>query len=63
MSTMLYCFRQALSNLRKNLLFSVASTVTIAACIFLFCMCYCIVMNVQHITYTAETTIGISVFF
>lgn len=63
MSTIIYCFRQGISNLRKNLLFSVASTVTIAACIFLFCLFYSIVMNVQHITYTAETTIGISVFF
>ncbi len=63
MSTIIYCFRQAFSNLRKNLLFSAASAVTIAACIFLFCIFYSIVMNVQHITYTAETTIGISVFF
>lgn len=63
MSTIIYCFRQALSNLKKNLLFSAASAITIAACIFLFCIFYSIVMNVQHITYTAETTIGISVFF
>ena len=63
MSTIIYCFRQALSNLKRNLLFSAASAITIAACIFLFCIFYSIVMNVQHITYTAETTIGISVFF
>ena len=63
MSTVIYCFRQGISNLKKNLLFSIASTVTIAACIFLFCLFYCLVMNVQHIAYNAETTIGISVFF
>lgn len=63
MSRIIYCFKQALSNLRRNALFSMASIITIAACIFLFCIFYSIVMNVQHITYTAETTIGISVFF
>ena len=63
MGTFLYCLRQGVSNLKKNILFSAASAVTIAACIFLFSLCYCIVVNVQHITYRAETTIGISVFF
>ena len=57
MSTVIYCFRQGISNLKKNLLFSIASTVTISACIFLFCLFYCLVMNVQHIAYNAETTI------
>ena len=63
MSTMLYCLRQGLSNLRRNFLFTAASAATIAACIFLFCLFYSIVMNVQHIAYQAETTIGITVFF
>ncbi len=63
MSTMLYCLRQGLSNLRRNILFTAASAATIAACIFLFCLFYSIVMNVQHIAYQAETTIGITVFF
>ena len=63
MSTIIYCFKQALSNLKKNFLFSAASVITIAACVFLFSVFYCIIVNVQHITYQAETTIGISVFF
>lgn len=63
MSTLLYCLRQGLSNLRRNLLFSAASAATISACIFLFCLFLSIVVNVQHIAFQAETTIGISVFF
>ncbi len=63
MSTIIYCLKQGLSNLRKNLLFSAASTITISACIFLFSLCYCIIINVQDITYRAETTIGMTVLF
>ena len=63
MGTVIYCLKQGLLNLKKNVLFSAASAVTIAACIFLFSLCYCIIVNVQHITYKAETTIGITVFF
>ncbi|MBQ9421930.1 MAG: permease-like cell division protein FtsX [Lachnospiraceae bacterium] len=63
MNTVLYCLKQGFSNLRKNILFSSASAATIAACIFLFCLFYSIVMNVQHIAWQAETTIGITVFF
>ena len=63
MSTLLYCIERGLINLRKNLLFSVASTATIAACIFLFCIFFSVFANVRNIAYQAETTIGISVFF
>ena len=63
MSTLFYCIKRGLLNLRKNWLFSIASTATIAACVFLFCLFYAVVVNVQNIAYQAETTIGISVFF
>ncbi len=63
MSTLLYCIERGLINLRKNMLFSVASTATIAACIFLFCIFFSVFANVRNIAYQAETTIGISVFF
>lgn len=36
---------------------------TISACIFLFCLFYAIVANVQHVTQVAQTTVGITVFF
>ena len=63
MSTLLYCIKRGLINLRKNLLFSIASVATIAACIFLFCLFFSCFANVRNIAYQAETTIGISVFF
>ena len=45
------------------MLFSLASVATIAACIFLFCLFYAIVGNVRRSAETAETTVGITVFF
>lgn len=63
MSTLFYCIGRGLINLKKNLLFSIASTATIAACIFLFCLFFAVFANVSNIAYQAETTIGISVFF
>lgn len=63
MSKILYCFRQGFSNLKKNFLFSAASVITIAACVLLFSIFYCLIENVRYITYRAESTIGISVFF
>ncbi len=62
-NTFWYCFRQGLKSIKRNILFSMASIATVAACIFLFSMFYSIVMNVQHITKEAETTVGITVFF
>ena len=58
-----YCIRSGFKNILHNKLFSAASTATIAACIFLFCLFFAIVTNVQHIAKTAETTVGITVFF
>lgn len=63
MSTFLYCVQRGLLNIKKNILFSVASVATVAACVFLFCLFFAVVTNVRHIAYQAETTIGISVFF
>ncbi|MDO4961061.1 MAG: permease-like cell division protein FtsX [Eubacteriales bacterium] len=63
MSTFLYCIQRGLINLKKNMLFSIASAATIAACVFLFCLFFAVVVNVRNIAYRAETTIGISVFF
>ena len=63
MSTFFYCIKQGLASLRRNWLFSMASIATVAACIFLFCMFYSIIANVRSIVYTAETTVGITVFF
>lgn len=63
MSTFFYCIKQGLVNMKRNLLFSIASIATVSACIFLFCMFYSIITNVQGVVHTAETTVGITVFF
>ncbi len=44
-------------------MFSLASVATISACIFLFCLFFALVANVQNVSKTAQTTVGITVFF
>ena len=63
MSTFFYCLKQGFSNMRRNLLFSLASIATVTACILLFCLFFSIIENVRGVIYTAETTVGITVFF
>lgn len=62
-STFLYCLKQGLNNIRKNILFSLASIATISACIFLFCLFFSIMVNVQYMIKNTESTVGITVFF
>lgn len=62
-STFWYCLKQGVINICRNIWFSLASTATISACIFLFCLFYAIIANVQNIVHRAETTVGITVFF
>lgn len=52
-----------MKNIVRNIWFSLASTATISACIFLFCLFFALVANVQHMVQKAETTVGITVFF
>lgn len=63
MSTFFYCFAQGFSNLKKNFLFTLASIITISACVLLFGIFYCLIENVRFLTYRTESTIGITVFF
>ena len=62
-STICYSFKQGIKNICRNSLFSLASVATISACIFLFCLFFSIISNIQNITHLAETTIGVTVFF
>ena len=62
-STFIYCLKQGLINIRRNFLHSLASAATISACIFLFCLFFAIIGNVRHFAQSAETTVGITVFF
>lgn len=63
LSTFAYCLKEGMKNICRNIWFSLASTAIISACIFLFCMFFALVANVQYMVKNAETTVGISVFF
>ena len=58
-----YYIKQGLKNIRRNLLFSLASIGTIVACLFLFGIFYSIVLNMRSEIQSIENTLTISVFF
>ena len=62
-STFWYCLKQGIINICRNIWFSLASIATISACIFLFCLFFSLIVNIQHMVKVAETTVGITVFF
>ena len=62
-STFVYCVKQGIVNICRNILFSLASMATISACIFLFCLFFAIAANVRNAALTAQNTLGITVFF
>ena len=62
-STLWYCFLQGLKNIRRNLLFSLASVGTIVACLFLFGIFYAIVINFEAMMKQMEESVAVTVFF
>lgn len=62
-STLFYVIGQGVRNTFKNKWFTLASMATIGACLFLFGICYSVVMNFQHIVHTAEEGVSVTVFF
>ena len=63
-STFWFCLKQGLVNICRNIWFSLASAAIISACIFLFCVFYCRSSPTSSIwSVTAETTMGITMFF
>ncbi|SHO48688.1 permease-like cell division protein FtsX [Anaerocolumna xylanovorans] len=62
-STIGYSMKQGFKNIRRNRMFSAASIGTIAACLFLFGIFYFVVANFQYMVKTAETSVGVTVFF
>ena len=62
-SSFLYSVRQGLKNIRRNLLFSLASIGTIVSCLFLFGIFYCIIVNFRSAMTDLKNTVTISVFF
>ena len=61
--TFLSSLKEGLKSIYRNRLFSLASVGTITACLFLFGIFYFILSNFQYIIKTAETSVGITVFF
>ncbi len=62
-STFVYCVKQGLINICRNVWFSLASTAIISACIFLFCLFFALMANVDYGAKQAQETVGITVFF
>lgn len=62
-SSVLYSIRQGLKNIRRNLLFSLASIGTIVSCLFIFSVFYCVIVNFRTAMTELENTVTISVFF
>lgn len=62
-STFLYCLKQGVKNICRNIWFSLASVATISACIFLFCLFFSIIANIQYMVKNVESTVGIMVLF
>ena len=46
-STFWFCMKQGLVNICRNIWFSLASTAIISACIFLFCVFFSVITNIE----------------
>lgn len=62
-NTLGYSIKQGLKNIRRNLLFSLASMGTIIACLFLLGIFYALVVNMKDEVQNIEKSLTISVFF
>lgn len=62
-STLGYSIKQGLKNIQRNLLFSLASVGTMIACLFLFGIFYCIILNMEHEVKDIQSSLKVSVFF
>ena len=62
-STFFYILRQGFTNIRRNILFSLASIGTIISCLFIFGIVYAVVVNFQSGMKDLENNVTISIFF
>ena len=62
-STIWYTLKQGIKNIMRNWMFSLASIITMAACIFLFGIFFSIVNNVNNVAHKVEQEVPITVFF
>lgn len=62
-NTFWFCLKQGIVNICRNIWFSLASTAIISACIFLLCVFFSIISNIQFMVVSAESSMGITAFF
>lgn len=62
-NTFVYSIKQGCTNILRNKMFSIASIVTMAACIFMFGIFYSVLVNFQHTVKDIESGVAITVFF
>ena len=62
-STIWYTLKQGIINIKRNWMFSLASILTMAACIFLVGVFYSLVTNVDNIAHKVEQEVPVTVFF
>ena len=62
-STIWFTLKQGVKNIKRNLMFSIASVITMAACIFLVGIFYSLINNVNNIARKVEQEVPITVFF
>ena len=62
-STFFYILKQGFANIRRNILFSLASIGTIISCLFIFGIVYAVVVNFQSGMKDLENNVTISIFF
>ena len=62
-STIWYTLKQGIKNIKRNWMFSIASILTMAACIFLVGVFYSLVTNLDNIAQKVEQEVPVTVFF
>ncbi len=62
-STFFYVIRQGIRNIFRNRWFTLASIATMATCLFLLGVFFCVAENVNHVVKVAEQDVSIVVFF
>ena len=63
LSSIGYCIQQGFKNIWRHKLYSLASMATMAACIFMFGIFFCLVQNVDFIVREAENGVAVTAFF
>lgn len=59
----MYNIKQGIKNICRNIRLSLASVATISACVFLFCLFFSVIVNMNQMVRNIETKVGITVFF